>query len=161
MQYESFLPIEYATDPEKRQAVLEIVSELPLNQRLALLAHFYGGLSVIEIATAMKAPVWAADKYLVNACERVVKKLGIADMIMNAPNEHVNAPVLKKIFDQYEAEMITDEQKQRVLAPVLKMIREDKFERSRWQRYSWFIIPLIAIATVVALIITVAVTQTG
>jgi hypothetical protein len=39
--------------------------------------------------------------------------------------------VMKQLFDQYEKDTITEEQIQRVLAPVLQMIREGKFSRRR------------------------------
>ena len=159
MQYETFLPTEYTTDPEKRKEVLHIVSELPVNQRLALVACFYGGLSVQETATAMNAPLWITAKYLDDACAKVLRGLGMENL--NITGKTNNVSVLKQIFDWHEAETITDEMTQRVLEPVLKMIQEGKFERSPWHRYSWLVRPVIAVVTVAALIVTVAVTQGG
>ena len=157
MQNGTFLPTEYATDPKKRDEVLHIISKLPENQRLALVAHFYGGLSVPETAMTMKISTQATAGYLNSACESVLKELGMADMCMTASGEPADASVLKEIFNWYETETITDERIQRVLEPVLKMIREKKFERSRW---SWLIRPMLSVAMVITLIITVAVLKT-
>ena len=161
MQHETVLPKEYATDPQKRTEVLHIVSNLPINQRLALVAHFYGGLSVQETATAMKSPVWVTTGYLDNACENVLKELGMSDMSMNTSGESSSVSMLTDIFNWYEAEFVTDDRTQKVLEPILKMIREKKFDRPRWHRYSWLVKPALAIATIVTLAITVAVSQTG
>ena len=161
MHYETFLPTEYTTDPEKREEVLHIVSELPVNQRLALVAYFYGGLSVQETATAMNAPLWITAKYLDTACAKVLRGLGMENLKNTTTGKTNNVSVLKQIFDWHEAETITDEMTQRVLEPVLKMIREGKFVRSPWHRYSWLVRPVLAVATVAALIVTVAVTQSS
>ena len=161
MQYEAFLPIEYATDPEKRKEILHIVSKLSANQRLALVAHFYGSLSVQETATAMNVPVWVTAKYLDDACAKVIRELGMENVKMTATDNTANASVLKEIFEWYEAEIVTDEMTERVLDPVLQMIREKKFTRPRWHRYSWLVRPVLTVAAVVALIVTVAITQGG
>ena len=77
------------------------------------------------------------------------------------PEKPSNAPVLKKIFDRYAKETITDEQIRRIMAPVLRMIQEGKFDRSFLQRYKWLIHPLISGIAIAALILTVAFSQTN
>ena len=64
--------------------------------------------------------------------------------------------VLKEILDRYAEDTVTDEQVQRVLLPVLKMIRERKFDKPPRRRFSWLIAPLLSMAAVAVLIITVA-----
>jgi len=39
--------------------------------------------------------------------------------------------VLKQVFDMYADESISDEQVQRIMAPVIQMIREGRFNRSK------------------------------
>ena len=42
-------------------------------------------------------------------------------------DEAVKIPILKRIFDAYASETITDEQLQQIVDPVVKMIREGRF----------------------------------
>lgn len=63
--------------------------------------------------------------------------------------------VLKEIFDIYEEETITEDQVKRVLEPVLKMIREGRFDRPRRRQYGWLVSPLSSMITVGTLIIIV------
>ena len=62
-------------------------------------------------------------------------------------------PGLKKLFDIYAEETITEKQVCDVLAPVLKDINEGKYGGKLWKRYMWLIKP-IAAATAVAGLIT-------
>gem|GEM_PF-5629041 len=47
------------------------------------------------------------------------------------------APVLKLVFDKYLEDSITEEQVQRILEPVLKMILEGRFDRPPRLRVFW------------------------
>ena len=132
MQYESFSLSRYVDDPKRRIDVLNIVSELPANQCVALLAHFYGGLSVEEIATVMKSSIELTDNYLESACDKILHELEVADMSVKISDEASKKIVLKEIFEWYETEIIIDEQIQRVLEPILQMIRDGKFDKPIW-----------------------------
>ena len=156
MQYESALPIEYITDSKKRTEVLQIVSELPINQRLALLIYFYGGLSISEIALSMKMPAWVTTIYLNRACKNVLRELDMTDMSITPSDESTDISILKNVFDWYAEKYIADEQVRRVLEPVLKMIEEGKFDVPRWRSYLWLIKPFVMVAFVATMIIMVA-----
>jgi hypothetical protein len=45
---------------------------------------------------------------------------------------YIKDTTLKQVFDGYIEDTITEEQVQRVLAPVLRLIRDGAFGRSRW-----------------------------
>ena len=54
-------------------------------------------------------------------------------------SESANKTTIKKVFDGYAEDTISEEQVQRVLAPILKLIREGYFDRPRgflgiWKR---------------------------
>ena len=74
-------------------------------------------------------------------------------------NTALKVPVLKEIFDRYAEDTITEEQVQRVLAPVLRMIREGRFDKLRKRRFSWRENPVISVIAVLMLVIVVAFTQ--
>ncbi len=61
--------------------------------------------------------------------------------------------VLKQIFEKYAEDSITDEQVQRILAPVLQMIRDGKFDRRR--RFTWQAKLLISALTAVLILAVV------
>lgn len=69
--------------------------------------------------------------------------------------------VLKEIFDIFAEDTITDEQINRILAPVLKLIREGKFRKTRRDRIAFFTLPLLSMAAVIVLIATVVISQRG
>ena len=46
----------------------------------------------------------------------------------SSTNKLLKTSALKEIFDRYSEDSITEEQVQRVLEPVLKMIYEGKFD---------------------------------
>ena len=151
---------DYVTDPGKLMEVLHIISSVPTKQQHTLLLYYYSGFCIQDIATAIEAPVWVTVMYLESARNRVLKELGMKNENMHfEPEEPPKVPVLKEIFDRYAEETITDEQLQRVLAPVLKMIQDQKFKKSRWRRYSWLMKPVVSVVAVVAIIAIVAVTQ--
>ena len=129
-RHDPFFDIKYAIGKKTRDMVLDAVGRLPLNERIALLAYVEGGLCVSEIAQTMNVPVFIASMYLKSAQEFVMKELKEtdADTQFSETDEVVVTPVLKVVFDCYKEDTITDEQVQRVLEPVLKMIRERRFE---------------------------------
>jgi len=45
--------------------------------------------------------------------------------------QNVKTPVLKQVFDKYVEDTITEEQINRVLEPVVRLIREGAFDRPR------------------------------
>ena len=129
MHYESFSQSRYANDPNKRTDVLNVVGNLSPSQCVALLAHFYGRLSVDEIASVMKIPSELTDEYLNSACDKVLHELNVLDIGIS--DESSKKTAIKEIFDWYEEEMITEERIQRVLKPILQMIKEGKFDQPR------------------------------
>ena len=54
---------------------------------------------------------------------------GISVKSSTASSNYAMSPILAEILHEYADETISDEQVQRVLAPVLKMIRDGKFSR--------------------------------
>lgn len=62
-----FLPEELLSDVEASEAVLDMVSELPDEQRQAILLHYYSGLSAKEIADVMETTENAIHKKLSRA----------------------------------------------------------------------------------------------
>ena len=146
------------TDVCMHKKVLHAINELAVNQRMALLAHSYGEMNIYEVATAMKVPAWIASLYLKSAQEIVMKtleKTGMETAELPAPPKK---NVLKRVFDRYTEDTITDEQVERVLAPVLMLIKDHGFERPRWHRFSWQIQLMAPVATAATLIATVAIT---
>ena len=129
MQYKTYSKSRCANDPNKRLDILKVISDLPPSQCMTLLSHFYGGLSVEEIATVMKIPAELTGDYLEIACDRVLRELEVADIDMNISDEASIKIMLKEIFDWYETEVITDERIQRVLEPILQMIKDGKFDQ--------------------------------
>ena len=137
-----FNAIAYADDQSSRAEILQIICAMPLKERTVLLLHYYGGLHMKQVAIAMGLPVWAATYHLENARGHVFKELGMNSVhIEYLPDEPAGPPVLKQIFDKYAEETHTDEQVQRVLAPVLKMIAEGEFDKPWWYRFKRFMKP--------------------
>lgn len=76
-QGENFLPGEYVTQNEKRMQVMAVVGSLPAQQRVTVLLYYYIGLSLQEIAAAMKckenqaaARIGSAKKFIRRETER-------------------------------------------------------------------------------------------
>ena len=70
----------------------------------------------------------------------------------NSQEVRSQTSVLKDIFDWYVENTITNEQIQRVLEPVLRMICEGRFDRSRPSRFAWLFKPTISTIAVMTLI---------
>jgi len=77
-----------------------------------------------------------------------------SELNMDSAHSDDGELTLKDLFDAHAEETISDEQIRRVLDPVLKMIKEGRFNRPR--RVSW-IVPLTAAAAV--LVVTAAITM--
>ena len=71
-----------------------------------------------------------------------------------------NESILKKIFDKYANDTITDEQISRILEPVFIMIYEGEFDRKR-SKFSHFIHPILSLAAVLLIVFFVSLTQLG
>jgi len=152
--------IEYPQDPAKRAEVIRIISKLPVNQRIALLSYYYGGLNEQEVAASMQVPRRVAENYLEHARQKVLKELGMNnENTLIAPGGLPDVPVLKQIFDRYVEDTISDEQLRRVLEPVLRMIDEGEFDRPRLHRYEWLLKPLAIVMIVVAMVVIVIFSQ--
>jgi DNA-directed RNA polymerase specialized sigma subunit, sigma24 homolog len=137
-----FNAIECANDPGSRAKVLQIISEIPVNERMVLLLYHYGGMGIREVAMAMGLPVWTATHHLERARGHVLKELGMNSTDTYRVPENPNGPpVLKQIFDKCAEESHTDEQVKRVLEPVLRMIAEGEFDRPWWYRFKRFVKP--------------------
>ncbi|HBU13397.1 MAG TPA: hypothetical protein DEB31_11975 [Clostridiales bacterium] len=69
-----------------------------------------------------------------------------------------NGTVFKWILDRYEDEIVTDEQAERVLGPVLDMIEAGKFDRKkeRFPRSKKSFIVVLAVAAIVGIMAAVA-----
>ena len=68
--------------------------------------------------------------------------------------------VLKSIFDKYAEEIITDEQIERLLKPILQMIKDGRFDKTHSTvRVRRFYRAILSVAAVVALMLTVVFTQ--
>ena len=52
----SFNPEEYADMLDKKVVISHLIDELPANQKICILMHYYAELTVSEIATAMEIP---------------------------------------------------------------------------------------------------------
>jgi len=83
----------------------------------------------------------------------------VRDDFVNEADGRSEIPALKQIFDQVAEETISEEQVQRVLAPVLARIHAGEFGRPR--RFAWLWQPVAAVAAVALLALTVAVSQGG
>ena len=135
MRDDPFNAIEYVNDPESRAKILKIISELPLKRRMVLLLFYYGGLGIQEVASAMNSPTWVVTGQLERARGHVLKELGMKSKESNPmPDTPRGSPVLKEILDRCAEDTATDEQVLRVLAPVIRMIEEGKFDKSFRQR---------------------------
>ena len=142
MQDDPFNAIEYINDPNTRAEILRTICVLPDNLRVVLLLHYYGGLRIQEIASAMNVPIGVVNNQLEGARRRVFKEFGMTGInkytVSDKPKK---SPVLKEIFDKYAEETSSDEQIQRILEPVLRMIAEGKFDRPWWYRFKRFVKP--------------------
>ena len=58
---------------------------------------------------------------------------------VNRINDEYNIIVLKEMFDKCADDNISDEQLNRILEPVLIMIKSGKFEKSRRMRFVHFV----------------------
>ena len=133
-----FSSIEYSDNPNIRADMLRFISELSVNQRMALLSYYYGGFTIQEVAIAMKVPVSTATNHLESARDNVIKAFSAKSATAYIPPDvPQKSQVLMDILDGLCAESVTDEQVQRVLEPVLKMIREGKFDAPWWSRFAW------------------------
>ena len=56
--------------------------------------------------------------------------------INTALNRQKKEPVMSVIMDRHAEEIVSDEQLERVLSPVLEMIYEGEFERPRPERFT-------------------------
>jgi len=74
-------------------------------------------------------------------------------------NKAFDAQTLKKIYEMHEEETISDEEVQRVLEPVLAMIKEGKFDTPR--RLYARILPLATVAAVLVVTATVTMVRSG
>ena len=73
----------------------------------------------------------------------------------NTQYKCTTASVLRYVFDWYAENTITNEQVERVLEPVIKMILEGKFDRPRPRRFSWLFKPTLSLAVIGVLIYVV------
>lgn len=67
----------------------------------------------------------------------------------------VKSPVLKKIFNQFADETITESQIMRILEPIILMIRMGRFDPFRKKKTLWFLKPMLSIVAVLILSIIV------
>ncbi|MCL1830679.1 MAG: ECF-type sigma factor [Oscillospiraceae bacterium] len=100
--------------------VLSVIRRLPLRERVMLLSHYFGGLSLDEAAKAMRISIRVATKLLQKARENMMNELKNEDMSFHVALESsFTMPMLKEIFDNYADEMITEEQIKRVVDPII------------------------------------------
>jgi len=74
---EDFIPQEYVENRELREKVREIIMELPMRQREAVILHYYDGLSVTEIAKVLEVATQSVSKNLAIARGKLKKELGL------------------------------------------------------------------------------------
>ena len=91
------------------------------------------------------------------------KRLEMAGVSLNCiPGGGLKIPVLMEILGRCADDTITEEQVQRVLEPVFKMIWEGKFDRPRiLRRYTWLVKQMISVLAIAVLIIVVTLIQTA
>jgi len=160
MQDDPFNAIEYVNDPNTRAEILRTICVLPDNLRVILLLYYYGGLRIQEIAAAMNVPVGVVNDQLESARRRVFKELGMKGTYKyTVPDKPKKSLVLKEIFDKYAEETSSDEQIQRVLEPVLRMIAEGKFDKPWWYRFKRFVKPLVVVAVISGLILLITISS--
>jgi len=70
-----FLPQEYAESDELHKVVMDVISNLPMRQREAIMLHYYNGMSVTEIAQAMEVTTQSVSKHLALAREKLRNEL--------------------------------------------------------------------------------------
>lgn len=70
-------------------------------------------------------------------------------------NDSQKDSVLKEVFDRYADDIITDKQIERLLKPIIQMIKEGRFDRKITKLWE----PILALAAVLILAITVLFTQ--
>ena len=126
----TLFPIEFRENKEKRAEVICIISDLPANLRTVLFSYEYGNLSMQDIASIMRKPLWFVAYHLENARENVMRILAMRNT--NGYNEKQ----VEMSFDWYADQMITDEQVERVLKPVVKIIKEKELGKSRLKLFS-------------------------
>jgi len=86
------IPHKYIEDEEIRNAVMEVVSGLPMRQKEVILLHYYNGLSVKEVAAAMNITTQSVSKQLSIAREKLKNKLSVSssfDGYNDAFNRHL------------------------------------------------------------------------
>ena len=66
----------------------------------------------------------------------------------------VKSPTLKRIFDKYAEDTITNEQLLRVLDPILVMIREGRFDTHKTRKIFSLLAPVLSIAAALAITFT-------
>ena len=70
-----------------------------------------------------------------------------------------NCSIIKEIFDKYATDTITDDQVNRVLEPVLNMIREGRFDRNKRLYLLKTLSPILSVAAAFILILTIVFTK--
>ena len=71
-------------------------------------------------------------------------------------DENIGASALRNVFDLYAEYSITEEQVERVLAPVIKMIQDGKFDKPRQKHFTWLFKSMMSIIAVGALILVIS-----
>ena len=157
-----FNAIDYTDDPEVRANILRIISELSMNQRMALLSYYYGGFTIQEVAIAMKVSSSMATDCLEHARANVLKEFGtMSTQTHLVPDIPQRSQVLVDILNELSVEKATDEQVQRVLEPVLTMIREGKFDKPKRSRFRWWVKPMLSVVAVAVIALATVFGQTA
>jgi len=131
-------------DPEMRAQVTQAVERLSGKERTVMLLHHYSDLSVEQTAEAMKITGQRVAKHLVRAQERVFDEVGEKYMSsFDTTYDSSENSTLRQLFDEHAAETITDEQLNRIIAPIGRMINAGCFNSKPKRRsLCWVLSPL-------------------
>ena len=115
-----------------RTRVMRVIDRLPEQQRTSMLLRYYCGLTLRQTAEEMQMPEWTVANCLRLATEEVLHEMGIVHMdAMNTTDIYDDqfGLLIRQALHRHAQESISDEQIERVLAPIKKMIREGTFDR--------------------------------
>jgi RNA polymerase sigma-70 factor (ECF subfamily) len=104
-----FIPEKYAEDKELGRQIYEIVMELPLAKREAVLMYYYDGLSHKEIAGIRGVTERSVSSLIAKARTMIRNRLEKIEGTNAMFGIGVTAPVLSRILEQQASEQIPDQ----------------------------------------------------
>jgi len=117
---ENFIPEDYLTDKEKRSEIIDIVNELNIDQRTAIILYYYKQIPIKKIAEMLNINKTTIEKRLSRARANLKVKLEVS--MKGLAFTAIPTSSLAKIFETDAAEIFTTEISARIWTEVATKI---------------------------------------